>query len=375
MGYTPAMLCLTLLLGADAWGTEECQLNLSESLLDFGQMNRTIAQLPMPERLLGERRLSLTFNCAQPSDLSLFYRALAANAQRFQLTERGSYRLQASDATVDGQAVELGLLAGSGQPPVTVSTVLDWRPGHLVTPMRNGVPMTGRSLSLQLLASAWAREAAVRVTDAVTWDASGVFDAPASGRSRELRLQARFAPAACTPSLSNGGTVAFGKLSAMDVHHRQETHLPARPLVVNVSCDAPTAFALRLLDNRQGSATGPADSTHFGVGLDARGQKIGRYQLTFDPARTTADALTQVYRTDSATSAGPWTSATTGRIAIDAQRYLGFNASAGSTHGPAPMQNLSATASLEVVIAPLDTLEVANEVHMDGSATLEVVYL
>ncbi|AZE53292.1 Beta-fimbriae probable major subunit [Pseudomonas synxantha] len=375
MGYTSAVLSLTLLLGADAWGAEPCQLNLSESLLDFGLMNRAIIRLPAPERLLGERRLSLTVNCAQPTDLSLFYRALAANAQRFQLTERGSYRLQASDAVVDGRAVELGLLAGAGQPPVEVSAALDWRPDHLMMPMLNGVPVTGRSLSLQLLAKAWARDDAVRVSDAVTWNASGIVDALASGRSRELRLQARFAPAACTPSLSNGGVVAFGKLSAMDLQRRQETPLPARLLVVSVSCDAPTAFALHLLDNRQGSATGPADSTHYGLGLDARERKIGRYQLTFDPARTTADAWTQVYRTDSASTAGPWSSAHTGRIAIDASRYLGFNASAGSNHGPDPVQNLSAGASLEAVIAPLETLDVANEVHMDGSATLEVVYL
>ena len=43
--------------------------------------------------------------------------------------------------------------------------------------------------------------------DAVTWDTAGLFDALAAGRSRELRLQARFAPAACTPTLSNGGHV------------------------------------------------------------------------------------------------------------------------------------------------------------------------
>ncbi len=62
-----------------------------------------------------------------------------------------------------------------------------------------------------------------RVRDAVTWDTAGLFDALAAGRSRELRLQARFAPAACTPTLSNGGHVELGKLSVSDLNIDKET--------------------------------------------------------------------------------------------------------------------------------------------------------
>ena len=73
--------CLTALLllagAAQAQAQDECRLDLSESRLDFGLMNRAIAATGA-ERLLGERRLSLTLNCPQPSDMSLFYRAQAA---------------------------------------------------------------------------------------------------------------------------------------------------------------------------------------------------------------------------------------------------------------------------------------------------------
>lgn len=241
--------------------------------------------------------------------------------------------------------------------------------------MRAGVPANGRSLSLQLELSAWAQEDALRVSDAVTWETNGLFDAINTGRSRELRLQARFAPAACTPSLSNGGTVAFGKLSVMDLNIDKETALPTRPLVVSVACDAPTGFTLRLQDNRQGSATGPADDTSYGLGLDARQQKIGRYRLIFDPTRTTADSFPQLYRTDSPTGAAPWSSASANPLAIGASRFLGFSASAGSTGGPEPIQQLSATTSLEAVIAPLGTLDLGSEVRLDGAATLELNYL
>lgn len=375
MSLKPVLLSLSLLLGTNAWGMDECQLNLSETRMDFGLMNRAATQGPAAERLLGDRRLSLNLNCPDPADLSLFYRGSAGSGERFQFTQRGSYSLRASDALLDGQAVELGLLPGSGQPAVSTGATLGWRPEHGIVPMRAGVPVNGRSLSLQLEVSAWARDEALRVSDAVTWDTSGVFDAIHTGRSRELRLQARFAPAACTPSLSNGGTVAFGKLSMMDLSLDKETALPARPLVVSVACDAPTAFALRLQDNRQGSASGLADETTYGLGLDAQQQKIGRYRLIFDPLRTTADSFAQVYRTDSPTGALPWSSASASPLAIGASRLLGFNASAGNTSGPEPIQQLSATTSLEAVIAPLGTLDLGSEVRLDGAATLEITYL
>lgn len=295
MGMKPALLALALLQAANAWGADECQLHLSEPRVDFGQMNRALALTPATERSLGERRLGLTLNCPNPTDMSLFYRAMAADLERFAFTPRGSYSLQVSDALLDGQGVELGLLAGSGQPPVQTATSLRWRPEHGIVPLRAGVAAGGRSLSVQIQISAWASEAASQVNDAVTWDTQGVFDAINAGRSRELRLQARFAPAACTPSLSGGGTVDFGKLSVMDLNMDKETALPARPLIVSVACDAPSAFTLRLGDNRLGSATGPADDTLFGLGLDARQNRIGRYRLIFDPTRTTADSWPQLY--------------------------------------------------------------------------------
>ncbi|OAE14238.1 hypothetical protein AZH11_02800 [Pseudomonas simiae] len=119
-----------VLLSTSAWGAEECQLNLGQAQLDFGLMNRAVALAPAPERLLGERRISQTLNCPQPTDLSVFYRGLGAGPERFLFTERGSYGLRVSDAVLDGQAVELGLIAGQGQPPSAVSAQLRWQPDH-----------------------------------------------------------------------------------------------------------------------------------------------------------------------------------------------------------------------------------------------------
>ena len=141
------------------------------------------------------------------------------------------------------------------------------------------------------------------------------------------------------------------------------------------SASPPTRFSLRLQDNRQGSATGPADDTTYGLGLDAKQQKIGRYRLLFDPTRSTADSASQLYRTDSASGALPWSTASASPLAIGASRQLGFSASAGSTSGPDAIQTLNATANLEAILAPLGSLDLGSEVRLDGAATLELIYL
>ena len=375
MGLKHLLYPLALLTSAGAWGADECQLNLSQAELDFGLMNRATAVTPAAERWLGERRISLTLNCPHPSDLSLFYRGPGAGHERFRFTERGTYGLRVSDAVLDGQAVELGQIAGPGQAPSTTGAQLPWPPDHGVVPMRGGVVVTGRNLSLQIDASAWASEAATQVRDAVTWDTAGLFEAIAAGRSRELRLLARFAPAACTPTLSNGGHVELGKLSVSDLSMDKNTALAPRALSLSVICDGPTAFAVRMQDNRQGSATGIADESAYGLGLDARQQKVGRYRLLFDPSRITADSSGPVFSTDSASGGLPWSSASARIAAVGANRYLGFSATSGSTSGPSAIQNLNATLSLEAVIAPLGSLDLGNEVRLDGSGTLEIIYL
>ena len=376
MGLNHALYLLSfVLLSPHAWASDECQLSLSQAQLDFGLMNRAVTPASTPDRLLGERRINLTLNCPQPTDMSLFYRAQGAGDERFRFTERGSYGLRVRDAVLDGQAVELGSIAGSGQAPSTTSAELQWRPDHGIVPMRGGVAMSGRNLSLKIDVSAWASEEATRVRDAVTWDAAGLFDALAAGRSRELRLQARFAPMACTPTLSNGGHVELGKLSVSDLNLDKDTPLTPRAVSLNVNCDAPALFAVRMQDNRQGSATGVIDESTYGLGLDSRQQKIGRYRLLFDPSSITTDSFAQVFLTDSANSGVSWNSANARIAAIGANRFLGFSATPGSTSGPGAIQTLNATLSLEAVIAPLGALDLGNEVRLDGSGTLEIIYL
>ncbi|WP_257228300.1 DUF1120 domain-containing protein [Pseudomonas sp. NIBRBAC000502773] len=366
---------MSVSLVTDVLANDECQLNISESLLDFGLMKRLAQNDSAPQRLLGERRLSLNLNCPQPADMSVFYRALAASAQRLQLTEHGTYALQVSDGVLDGQAVELGLLPAAGQAPAVVGTALNWRPGHGVAPVQGASVVQGKHFALQVSLSAWADIAATRVREATTWEVSGTFDAHQGSRSRELTLRAHFAPAACTPQLSNGGLVDYGTLLAKDLNATNETPLPTRTLQLSVSCDAATPFALKMHDNRSGSATGGIDETAYGLDLDASQNKIGRYYLNIDPAEFSADALGTLYRTDSTSGGAAWSSSSARQIPIAANSLMGFTDSLGNTRGPVPIQQLAGTVRIKAYLAPTQSLDLRNVVYINGSGTLEIIYL
>ena len=353
---------------------DECQFSLSQPLLDYGLMNRAIQPNGGQERNLGVRNLSLSLSCAQPTDVSLFYRAMAATAERFHFADRGSYQVRIRDAVLDGHSVDIGLIAGPGQPPTETASTVIWRPGHGVVAVQAGAPSQGRTFSAQLEVTAWVQEQGMLLREEVTWDTAGVFDAIAPGLTREANLRARFAPAACQPMLSNGGLVDFGTLSNKDLNADKSTRLPDKSLTLTVGCDAPTAFALVMHDNRLGSATVDSD-IYYGLGKDSRDHKIGLYSLHFDPNDASADRYPKLYRTDSTTGGRAWSSSSANPIPIGKTSYLAFTDTAGSTSGPVMIQTLATRVTVQAVIAPTNDLDLSNAIDLDGAATIEILYL
>ena len=377
MKHLPRICVLALLGSHQAQAlADDCQLTLSESHLDFGLMNRVIHSPASREIQLGERYLSLNLNCAQPADMSIFYRALAAvGSERFRFSDRGSYAVQASDGVLDGQAVELGLISGPGQPPGTRANLLDWLADQAIAPLRDGLPARGSSFSVQLRVSAWALGDATQVRDAVTWEASGLFDAVATGRAREMTLNAHFAPAACEINLSNGGVIDYGRMWAKSLNADRDTALASRNLTLGIGCDGPTQFALLMHDNRKGSATGGTDETAYGLGVDNSRNKIGRYFLYFDPFDMQADTLPTLYRTDSTTGGVAWSSSNAYPIPIGQNSWLGFTDISGSHTGPSAITHLSGQVSVRAILAPTNNLDLSTDVLLDGSGTIEIKYL
>jgi hypothetical protein len=190
----------------------------------------------------------------------------------------------------------------------------------------------------------------------------------------DLAVTGLITPTACTPQLSDGAVIDYGKISQQDLKVDRSTRLPVKPLHVNIACNAPNRFALRMHDNRDGSAMVNSE-IYYGLGLDHSGNRIGLYSMTFDPLQTVVDSTAQAYGTESTTGGLAWRTANLNPISIGANSYLGFTDTAGSTAGPSAIQTLSSTVKVETPTNTTQNLDLSRETALDGLATLEVVYL
>lgn len=195
-----------------------------------------------------------------------------------------------------------------------------------------------------------------------------------SASSVDLAVNGLIIPAACTPVLSSSGVVDFGKISQQDLNQDRNTRLPSRDLELTLGCNGPVRFALRMRDNRDGTATVNSEF-YYGLNLDPSGNRIGLYSVIFDPTRTQADGASDIYGTESTTGGVAWRGANRNPIDIGARSYLGFTNINGSTAGPSALTNLNSTLKLDAVLNAKQNLDLSTEVALDGSATLEVIYL
>lgn len=190
----------------------------------------------------------------------------------------------------------------------------------------------------------------------------------------DLSVRGKITPTACTPLLSSGGLIDYGKISQQDLNLDRGTRLPVKQLQVSIDCNAPSRFALRMRDNRDGTATVNSE-IYYGLGLDNSGNRLGLYSMTFDPRHTLVDSTATVYGTESTTGGTAWRTANLNPIDIGANSYLGFTDTQGSVTGPSAIQELISTVKVEAVINARQNLDLSSDTLLDGSATLEVLYL
>lgn len=192
--------------------------------------------------------------------------------------------------------------------------------------------------------------------------------APAFAASTvDLTVKGIITPNACTPSLSSGGVIDHGKMSAKDLNATQITLLPKVTLQMTVTCDAPVIFALKATDNRIGSGSGSG----FGLGFINGTQKLGSYSLplgaTGSPPQADGETVQAIGSFDNGVTWERWNSFETGT-------YLSV-ATLADASTPRATQQLVTPVAYSGYINRTDGLDLSNEVNIDGSATIEVLYL
>ncbi|MVV52007.1 DUF1120 domain-containing protein [Pseudomonas sp. PB120] len=183
--------------------------------------------------------------------------------------------------------------------------------------------------------------------------------------STDLTVTGSITPGACTPTLSNGGVVDHGKTSAKDLNPDRNTNLPRETLQLSINCDAEQPIKLRVIDNRPGTSS---DSTRFGLGFINGNQKLGGFYIRMANPLADGVAASTLASYDGGATWVPnkW---------MDPEFSLLSVGSISDTTTPIAVKDVTMDLEVSTAIARADSLDLTDEVAIDGSITLEVGYL
>ena len=182
--------------------------------------------------------------------------------------------------------------------------------------------------------------------------------------SVDLTVKGLIVPSACTPSLSAGGVIDHGKISAKDLNPDKNTIIGNHTLSMAVNCDAPIQFAVHSIDNRAASGS----SLSYGLGFINETQRLGGYSLTL--VSPVAEDGVVVQPIASGDQGNTWY-----REKFWDPGLSMSVASMDDDSQPLAVKDLRVDLQVQTFVFRADGLDLSNEVNIDGSATLEVKYL
>ena len=216
--------------------------------------------------------------------------------------------------------------------------------------------------------------------------ASGLSLSAHAADSFNINVTGVISPAACEANITGGETIDYGTIPANTLTADDVTLLPSKQTAFTITCDAPAKLGFRTIDNRVASkmASGPSimmDSGNVwariglnGLGVDGLGNNIGGWSA--DLITVSSDAVSApegIYSLDDGVT---WTKRTHQAVMSFRSGYGAFQTISGPGSAvPVAFSTLTATLAVQAVINPASTLDLSQPVTLDGSVTVEMVYL
>lgn len=204
-----------------------------------------------------------------------------------------------------------------------------------------------------------------------------------------LKVAGRLTNAACTPTMSEGGVVDYGRIYLGNLSATETNQLGQKNIKLSISCTAATKVAWSFTENRPatrafgievanadvtGAATSESVRTN-GFGKTAGGVKIGGWALYVDLPNLKANGETVDLLEGDNTMDRAWKKSTTGAVKNDAGDEFWY--STATTGSLAPLAITDAVFPLVVSAAVQNTatLAITDDTPLDGEATITLGYL
>jgi hypothetical protein len=204
--------------------------------------------------------------------------------------------------------------------------------------------------------------------------ASFFIMSPVLASDTTLTLAGQIIPSSCTLNIDGNGEFAYGDIDPVHLNQSTQKWLWKKRQTLSVVCAEPTFAALNFFDNRADSAvnqSGFDPNEILGLGYDQAGRPIGGYYIlptTFQLNGAPAQYLA------SNDSGATWSHSFGGTLIVNSPTYR-LTWTAQGLYAPVAFTN--ATGFLDVVIGIVGRgdLDLTRIVNLDGSSTVELIYL
>ncbi|MFJ3372934.1 DUF1120 domain-containing protein [Pseudomonas sp. NPDC086251] len=195
-----------------------------------------------------------------------------------------------------------------------------------------------------------------------------------AGTSTDMSVAGQITPPACDLAITDGN-FDFG--STIALNPTGDTILPeSAAQTMSIVCTAPAYVGYRAQDNRSGTST--TSSIRYGLGTDGAGNKIGWYRINqLNPSVNGAAGYVKYTLNDGST----WQTIASTSVGGDLNPYpvqnatYALNATNNGTNAPEAITSASVNLTVTPTIAPRNTLDTNTAIDLDGSATVELIYL
>ncbi|POZ15139.1 hypothetical protein C3Z09_15775 [Lelliottia aquatilis] len=200
----------------------------------------------------------------------------------------------------------------------------------------------------------------------------------------DLKVQGTLIMGSCTPTLSSGGVVDFGKISVGSLNTADVNQLGTKEITLTLTCKSPTKVAWVATDDRSdsvvdtkpvtGTEAAPFTTDEFGLGKTVGGVKLGSYALLAANKEEPVVDGAQGHVGFSDDDAATWTAGSgAGTYSHgDGSRLITF---VDTTGIPVAFTTASDILRVGASIQDSTTLAITDDTPLDGQATISVKYL
>lgn len=186
----------------------------------------------------------------------------------------------------------------------------------------------------------------------------------------ELVVKGTIRPSACLASFPGNSVIDFGTIKSDPQLKERFKDLPSQRVDMRISCDGPTKIAVKAVDNREATREkdipGIDAGDNFGLGL-YRGKSIGGYAVRFGTAVADGQSVGILARSNASAA---WSNS-----ALRGLRQDGSQISFGAGNTPVAFRELVAGLDISAKLSRVAYQLLADDIQLDGSISIEMLYL